>query len=142
MLRRQRHLPISRISTRLAAPVGLGPAARVRRGLTLIEMMVAVVMLSIGLLGLASTSGYVVRQVGGGAKQSTVAQAIANRIDKLRSLGCDQIQSGSNTARGVSESWTRGAIVNRVLSVGYTVSYRVAGEGLKTQTLTITVPCG
>jgi prepilin-type N-terminal cleavage/methylation domain-containing protein len=139
MLRRQRNLLTSR---RHARQRRYAPATP-RAGLTLVEMMVAVVMLAVGLLGLVGTSGYVVRQVGGGAKQSTVAQVIGNRVDRLRSLGCSQIPAnGNHTARGVSESWSRGATVNRVLFVDYTLSYRVAGEGLKTQTLTITVPCG
>lgn len=140
MLRRQRNLPIHGRPD--AVPAGHGPAVPRRSGLTVIEMMVAVVILAVGLLGLVSTAGVVTRQVGGGAKQSVVAQVIANRLERLRSLGCSQIPaSGTQTTRGVTESWEKGATVNDVLFVTNTVTYRMAGSPAKSQTFVITVPC-
>jgi len=142
MLRRQRNIPIARTTRRRNAPAGHGPAVRPRAGLTLVEMLVAVVILSVGLLGLVGTAGVVTRQVGGGAKQSAVAQVMANRVEKLRALGCSQIgASGTETTRGVTESWERGATVNDVLFVTNTITYRVAGSPEKTQAFTIPVPC-
>src|SRR3712207_1050309 len=140
MLRRQRNLPIARTSMRLTAPAGYGPTARPRAGLTLVEMMVAVVMLAVGLLGLVGTAGVVTRQIGGGTRQGLAAQAIANRIERLRAMDCAQIQSGTATTRGVYESWVRGTKVNRVLYVVDTVKYTVS-RSAKTQIFTITVPC-
>ena len=114
--------------------------SRARAGFTLVEMMVAVVILAVGLLGLASTTAVVTRQVGGGANQAVAAQTIANRLEKLRSLGCSKIVNDSETSRGVYEHWVPGDKQNRVLFVVDTVKYSVAGSK-KTQTYTITVPC-
>ena len=141
MLRRQRNLPVSRTSRRPnAAPAGYGSPASRRSGLTLVEMMVAVVMLAVGLLGLVGTAAVVTRQIGGGTRQGLAAQVIANRLERFRALDCPQIQPGSTTTRGVYESWVPGAKVNRVLYVVDTVKYSVGGSQ-KTQTFTITVPC-
>jgi Tfp pilus assembly protein PilV len=110
--------------------------------MTLVEMLVAVVILSVGLLGLVGTAGIVTRQVGGGAKQSLVAQILANRLETLRSLGCTRIgDSGTSTTRGITESWVKGATVNQVLSVTTTITYRLAGNDAKTETYVLTVPC-
>jgi prepilin-type N-terminal cleavage/methylation domain-containing protein len=117
--------------------------ARARAGFTLIEMMVAVVILTVGLLGLASTSAVVTRQTGGNTTQTLAAQVIANRLEKLRSLSCAQIPAvDSQTTRRISEKWVRGATVNRVLFVVDTVKYTIAGTSRpKTHVFTITVPC-
>ena len=141
MLRRQRNLPISRTARRSnTSPAGHGSPAARRSGLTLIEMMVAVVMLAIGLLGLASTSGYVVRQVGGGAKQTTAAHIIQSRLDRLRSIPCDSIKNATATTRGIQEHWVPGAKMNDILTVDDTVKYNVGGRP-RTQVFTVTVQC-
>jgi prepilin-type N-terminal cleavage/methylation domain-containing protein len=141
MLRRQTNLPISQTSRRAnVSPVGhCSPASR-RSGLTLVEMMVAVVMLAIGLLGLASTSGYVVRQVGGGARQTTVAHVAQSRLERLRSLPCSTISHDSATTRGIKERWVPGATQNDILTVVDTVKYAVGGSW-RTQVFTMTVQC-
>jgi len=118
------------------------PRCRARAGFTLLEMMVAVVILTVGMLGLVSTSAVITRQVGGGAAQTVASQVIANRLEKFRSLGCSQISSGSETTRGISERWTTGAKVNRVLFVVDTITYSVAGSSRpKTLAFSIAVPC-
>ena len=116
--------------------------ARARAGFTLLEMMVAVVILTVGMLGLVGTSAVITRQVGGGAAQTVASQVIANRLEKFRSLGCSQIQSNSETTRGVHERWTTGAKINRVLFVVDTITYSVAGSSQpKTLAFSIAVPC-
>jgi len=106
-------------------------------------MMVAVVILAVGLLGLVSSAAVVTRQVGGGAKQTIAAQTIANRLEKLRSLGCQPIEtstSNTETSRGVYESWVPKGRTNGVLLVADTVKFTVGGSPKK-QVYHITVPC-
>lgn len=130
-----------------AGPAGDNPA-RPRSGMTLVEMMVAVVILAVGLLGLASTAGYVVRQVGGGAQQGIAASVIQSRVEKMRSVPCDTIKNGSAVTRGVRERWTRGSTANKVLTVVDSVQYTLNGSkagpnqnGTTTRAYTIMVPC-
>jgi len=139
MLRQQRNLQLSsRID---AARVGSGRPAR--RGFTLVEMLVAVVILAIGLLGLVSSAAVVTRQIGGGAKQGIAAQTIANRLEKFRSLGCNPIEAlttTTETTRGVYESWTSKGRTNGVLFIADTVKFTLGGTPKK-QVYHIAVPC-
>jgi hypothetical protein len=84
----------------------------------------------------------VTRQTGGSATQTLATQVAANRLEQFRSLGCSQIASGGETTRRISERWTRGPTVNRVLFVFDTVTYSVAGSNrVQTRAFTIAVPC-
>jgi prepilin-type N-terminal cleavage/methylation domain-containing protein len=137
MIRRQQDLPIStRCQMRPAEDLPLRP----RSGFTLVEMMVAVVILAVGLLGLASTAAYVVRQVSGGAQQSMAASVVQSRMEWMRSVPCAAIKESTVVTRGVTEHWVPGATVNQVLFVTDTVKYSVSGHPKK-QTYTMTVPC-
>jgi prepilin-type N-terminal cleavage/methylation domain-containing protein len=76
-----------------------------RRGFTLIEMIIAIIVMSIGIMGLAGTATYVATQMGGGAAQ-TVAAAMASRVsDSLSARRCSALVDGSQTRRGVTMSW-------------------------------------
>jgi prepilin-type N-terminal cleavage/methylation domain-containing protein len=139
MLRRQQHLPISRHRDAQAEK----PGQAGRGGFTLVEMMVAVVILATGLLGLTTTSAYVVRMVSGGQQQTIAASVVQSRLERLRSLPCATIVSAGNstaTTRGIQEQWKPGAITNQVLFVEYNVKYSVSGSK-RDQTYTITIPC-
>jgi prepilin-type N-terminal cleavage/methylation domain-containing protein len=79
---------------------------RLRRGFTLIEMIIAIIVMSIGIMGLASTASYVAMQMGGG-KMQTVAAAMSTKIsDSLSARRCSALVDGSQTKRGVTVSWT------------------------------------
>ena len=78
---------------------------RARRGLTLIEVIIAIIVMSIGIMGLAGTATYVATQMGGGGAQ-TVAAAMASRVsDSLAARRCSALVAGSQTRRGVTMSW-------------------------------------
>jgi prepilin-type N-terminal cleavage/methylation domain-containing protein len=137
MLRWQQDLPISTSSE--TGPAGDCPA-RPRSGLTLVEMMVAIMIVTVGLLGLAGSSAYVIRQVSGGANQSIAANAIQSRLEWMRSVPCSQIKDSTATNRGVREHWVPGPTHNGILWVRDTIRYSVGGTP-RTQTYTMTVPC-
>ena len=79
---------------------------RAQRGFTLIEMIIAIIVMSIGIMGLAGTASYVAQQMGGGNAQ-TIAAALANKVaDSLASRRCSALVSGTQTKRGVKVTWT------------------------------------
>lgn len=124
---------------RAKASDGRGVASR-RAGFTLVEMMVAVVILSVGLLGLAGTSAVVTRQVAGGASQSVAANAIQSRLEWLRSMPCPMIKDSTAVNRGIRERWVPGVTANGILFVRDTVWYKVGGTPRR-HVYTMTVPC-
>jgi prepilin-type N-terminal cleavage/methylation domain-containing protein len=138
MLRWQRRLPS--VWHRGAVPAGESPAVRRRSGLTLVEMMVAVMILTIGLLAMVGTSAYVVRQLGGGRAETNAATVVQARMEWMRSLPCASITSSNTVTRGVRESWGPDATVNKVLAVRYRARYAAYGTQ-KTKEFTVMVPC-
>lgn len=81
-----------------------------RRGMTLFEILIAVIMLVVAVSGLLGSSAAVARQMGGGGTQTVAASIAQARLDSLTSLSCAQLdagaKSGSTLQRGVRESWT------------------------------------
>ena len=87
------------------------PAAGNRRGFTIVELIVAIMILTVGLLSLASTAGSMTRIMASSSVQTVAAQVVQSRIDSLSSLDCRTLAtagpvSGSTTVRGVTEKWT------------------------------------
>ena len=80
-----------------------------RRGFTVTEVVVAVMILSIGVLGLAGTSGAVARQMGSSADMNRAASRAASRLERLSGMSaCPPTTgtSGSETSNGVVERWS------------------------------------
>lgn len=81
-----------------------------RDGVTLFEVLIAVIMLAVAVGGLLGSSASVARQMGGGSTQTVAASLAQARLDSLTSLSCAQLAagaaSGATDQRGVQESWT------------------------------------
>ncbi len=82
-----------------------------RRGMTLIELMVAMVLLGVGVLGMAGLSLTVSKQFGTGARQADAALIVQSRIDSISTVSCQTLApsgpvSGTAVTRGVTERWT------------------------------------
>lgn len=99
-------------------------AARARRdGFTLAEVILAIVILSVGLLALASGSMGVIRQMRSGNQAAIAAMVAQSRIEKMRSKTCTAISTGSATSNRLSEKWTVTSINARLSAVAETVTY-------------------
>ena len=111
-----------------------------RRGFTLIEMIIAIIVMSIGIMGLAGTATYVATQMGGGAAQ-TVAAAMASRVsDSLSARRCSAVVSGSQTRRGVTMSWVV-ADSTRTKWVTSQVQYKPKRGATKTLNYVTVIQC-
>lgn len=127
-------------------------ARRVRRrlrggapsgGFTLIELMVAILILVVGVLGLAGTAGMVSRMVGGAADQTIAANVAASRFETLRSVPCYQLESGTATTRGINENWTVTADAGnaQLWQVEDVITYNAAGGRSRTLNFQSYVRC-
>lgn len=85
--------------------------ARPRDGMTLIELMVAMLILGVGLLGMAGVSLTVTKQFGTAARQADAAMIVQSRMDSLASIACSALAptsspvTGVTVTRGVTERW-------------------------------------
>ena len=79
--------------------------SRARGGFTLIEMIIAIIVMAIGVMGLAGTASYVAIQMGG-ANVQTIAAAMATQVsDSLAARRCSALVGGTKTTRGITVSW-------------------------------------
>ena len=126
-----------RISTRRAA---MRAGAGARSGFTLIELMVAVMLFTVGVLATMSSSAAVMKMMGG-AQRLTVASVVAEaRFERLRAQSCTQHVAGSATTRGVRESWQVVPLV-QADDVTVMVTYPTGGGRIVSQTYRTYVPC-
>jgi type II secretion system protein I len=80
---------------------------RSQQGFTLVELLVAVVILSVGLLALASSSAVMMTQLGDSQSKTLAASVAETRFERIRATACASRTSGSAVSRGISETWTR-----------------------------------
>jgi Tfp pilus assembly protein PilV len=78
--------------------------------MTLIEILIAMLMLVVAVGGLLGSSAAVGRQMADGSLQTVAAGVAQARLDSLSSLACAQLDAGAATGttlqRGVRETWT------------------------------------
>lgn len=117
-----------------------GARVATRRGFTLVELIVAMLMLTIGLLGLAGVGAVVLKQMRGGTYQTVAASIAQSRFEQLEGDPCASIVSGSATVRGMSETWTATAMGLRAKTVRDTVTF-VGTSGTKKIGIHTVVAC-
>jgi prepilin-type N-terminal cleavage/methylation domain-containing protein len=94
-------------------------ASKSRRGFTVVELIVALVLVTVGLLGVAGNCALAVRVSGASAPERRAVQRAADRVAILTSQGCASARGGSLVERvaELSERWTVAAASNGVVLV-------------------------
>ena len=75
------------------------------RGFTIVEVIIAIVVLTVGLLGLVTTAALVTRMIGQGQRSAVAATFASQRLERLRVTACDAAQRTDG-----SETLTRGGV--------------------------------
>jgi prepilin-type N-terminal cleavage/methylation domain-containing protein len=65
------------------------------QGFTLVEVIIAILVLTVGLLGLVTSAALVTRMIGRGQRSSVQATFAARRLEILRTSGCTSQNAGS-----------------------------------------------
>lgn len=117
-------------------------------GFTVVEVLVAVVLLGVGVVALVGSSAMTTRMIGRGKVETRAAQAASQRMETLRvaahstSPRCTSplfASGGPVSANGITQSWVVPA-VGKVRSVQVNVTYRTAG-GTRTASLRTMFEC-
>lgn len=85
---------------------GTAPKKSPEAGFTLVEMIVAILILTIGLLGLAGTTGYVVRQTALADATTERAMALQTAVEAVRAQSYASVGSGTRTIGSFQVSWS------------------------------------
>jgi len=118
-----------------------------RQGFTIVEVIVAMMVLSVGVLALVSSSALVTRMIGTGKHSTIAAQVAERRLETLRqqarstAVPCANFGAVNTTATtdGMSEAWqvtVAGTQRNAVANVTYNVP-----RGTRTVTLRTIISC-
>jgi prepilin-type N-terminal cleavage/methylation domain-containing protein len=108
-------------------------------GYSLIELVVAIVIVSVGLLAMAGTASMIITTMTSSQTQNIASAVAEARFERLRSVACTARSSGTATTRGIKESWTR-VPVARADDVTVTVTM-LSYHRSKTQTFQSYLPC-
>jgi prepilin-type N-terminal cleavage/methylation domain-containing protein len=121
---------------------------RATAGFTLVEVLVAVVVLGIGIIAMAGTSGMVTRMIGRGKMATRAGQAATQKVEELRLAAYSTTPhctagafatGGPVVANGVTTSWVVGTPNPGTVTV--TVSFRTARGSVHTDVLTTLIDC-
>jgi len=119
-----------------------------RDGFTLIEIMIAIIILSIGLLGLASTMAVSTRMVGRGQRSAAASTFATSRLERSRMAACipGQRSGGSETMmRGGTwvaiNNWAFADAGNNTYRVRVVTTSKTIKNKFRTDTLETAVTC-
>jgi len=110
-----------------------------RRGFTLIELMVAIMILTVALLGLAATTTVATQMIGAGGRHTLAASVAQSRFELLRRGSCATLSGGSGYTRGMAETW----VIDSVRTAAF-ITARVTYQtqrGSRTQIFRSVRPC-
>jgi len=78
---------------------------RARRGLTLVELLVALMVFSVGALAMVATSANVITLMTAAKNRAAAATLAAARFERMRGQGCAAHTTDSASTNGIKETW-------------------------------------
>lgn len=121
---------------------------RVPVGFTLVEVLIAVVVLAIGILALSGSSSMITRMIGRGKAETHAAIAASRRVEMLRLAAASTSPRCTSAAfasggpviqEGLTQSWTVTPI-GAVRRVRVTVTYLTV-RGIRSAVLETAIQC-
>lgn len=76
-----------------------------RAGLTLVEVVIAILVFSAGALGLAASSALVAREMKASVLRSRAASVARNRSEAAHATACASVSAGEDTRDGIRSVW-------------------------------------
>jgi prepilin-type N-terminal cleavage/methylation domain-containing protein len=111
-----------------------------RGGYTLIELVVALLIFTIGALGLVATSAVIGRELRANATREHAGRTAASRLEIL-ATACRGAAGGRETIGGIESEWSVDFPDSSRVSLRESVTYQTRRGG-RTDTYRAIVPCG
>lgn len=97
--------------------------ANSRAGFSLVELMIGVVILTVGILGFASTTGFMFRQSTMAKLRTNRMAAVVTVVENLKAQTFENVTYGGETVGDFGMSWTSLAVgtdtkIVRIISTG------------------------
>lgn len=111
---------------------------RRRSGFTIVELLVATVLVQVGLLATVAASAVLVRAVRDDESRWVAVQLASDRIERLGTAPCAPVAASAMSAEGVHENW-RMTVSSGVREMRDSVSY--GPHGARSVVLESRAPC-
>jgi prepilin-type N-terminal cleavage/methylation domain-containing protein len=118
-------------------------ASRARKGVTLVELLVAVTLLAVGLLAIVGVSASVTRSLGESRSDNLAAFYAQSRFEQVAGSRCSTLTLNTwttETTRGVTEKWWIVDNGNNTRLVTDSVSWTTR-RGTRRQAFSSLLPC-
>jgi len=100
-----------------------------RRGFTVVEVLVALVVVAVGLLGVAGASATALRASSAAVRERSAVARANTRLALLYAGGCANAASGERqVGAGLTDRWTVGTITNGVRMVDVSAEWNDVGQ--------------
>ena len=118
------------------------------RGFTIIEIIIAIIVLTVGVLGLVTTAALVTRMIARGQRSATAAAFASRRLERMRAGACVVAQrvDGQDTLyRGSTwvavNTWAFTAAPNQNFRLKVVTQYKTVKNSVRTDSTETTIPC-
>ncbi len=111
------------------------------RGFTVVEVLIAVLVLGIGLLGLVASAAVTTRMIGQGQRYSEASAVAGQRFEMLRSVSCPNMADGSQQQGPYAVSWSVQTVAGGRAEGVTVVVQSPTGRGMRADTFVTTIPC-
>lgn len=117
-----------------------------QRGFTIIEIIIAIIVLTVGVLGLVTTAALVTRMIGRGQRSAVATAFGSRRLEQLRARACTARPNGSDTLyRGSTwvafNTWTFTDAGNQNFRLKVVTTYKTTKNRVRRDSTETTIPC-
>jgi Tfp pilus assembly protein PilV len=112
----------------------------VRRGFTLVELIVAILLIDVAILGVVAGTSVAVRRTLESRTRTVAGQTASNRIQTLAADSCVAVTGSSSGATGMAEQWSARPLPNAQRELWDSVVFTLSGVERRI-VLRSVVPC-
>ena len=117
-----------------------------RRGFTIIEIIIAIIVLTVGVLGMVTTAALVTRMIARGQRSAEASAFAARRLERERVAACtNQIDGTETLSRGgtvvATNQWTYTNLGNLNFRLKLVSTYRTTQNKSRSDSTETTITC-
>jgi type IV pilus assembly protein PilV len=117
-------------------------------GFTIVEVIIAIIVLTVGLLGLVTTAALVTRMIGQGQRTAVASTFASQRMEVLRAAACNpalRVNGSESLVRGgavaATNNWTFTNVAGNTWKITLSVTYVTVKNRSRTDNLETSVIC-
>jgi type IV pilus modification protein PilV len=121
---------------------------KTRGGFTLIEVMIAIIVLTVGILAMVTTAAMVTRMIGRGTRSAAASAFAARRLERMRVAACitaTRVNGSDTLYRGSTwtafNTWTFADAGNQNYRLKIVSTYKTVQNKVRSDSSETTITC-